>query len=90
MYHTIKNCYFMHILDDESNKKLDCITIILSRSEIQQLLGYAKQLLEKPSSSEHYHLSSEDYQKEITICMYESGKIEQFNPRIQKLIKDDE
>lgn len=57
---------------------------------MRQLLGYAKQLLENPQTSEHYHLSSEDYQKEITLCMYESEKIEQYTPRIQKLIKDDE
>lgn len=80
----------MYILDDESNKKLAYITIILTKNEVQQLLGYAKQLLEKTPSSEHYHLSSEDYQKEITIFMYDPEKTEYLNPRIQKLIKDDE
>lgn len=80
----------MYILDDETNKKLSCITIILSKSEIQQLLGYAKQLLEKSSPSDHYHLSSEDYQKEITLCMYDKENLSDFHPRIQKLVKDDE
>ncbi len=81
---------YMYILDDESNKKLNCITIILTKSEIQQMLGYAKQLLENFPSSDHYHLSSEDYQKEITICMYDPKNIGNFNPRIQKLIREDE
>ena len=79
----------MYILDDESNKKLDCITLILTRSEVQQLQGYVKQLLEKTPSSDHYHLSSEDYQREITICMYDPGKIELLHPQVQKIIKDD-
>lgn len=80
----------MYILDDESNKKLNCITVVLNKSEIQQMLGYAKQLLENSPSSDHYHLSSEDYQKEITFCLYDPENISDFNPRIQKLIKDDE
>jgi len=80
----------MYILDDESNKKLSCITIILTRNEIQQMLGYAKQLLESSPPSDHYHLSSEDYQKEITLCVYEPENISDFHPRIQKLIIDDE
>ena len=79
----------MYILDDLTNKKLDSITLILNENEIRQLIGYAKQLLEKKSSSDHYHLSSEDYQKEITICIYNSENIKQFNDRIQKLIMDD-
>jgi len=80
----------MYIIDDESNKNLDCITIVLTKSEIKQVLGYAKQLLENPSSSDHYHLSNEDYQKEITFCLYDPENISNFNPRIQKLIRNDE
>lgn len=80
----------MYILDDESNKKLNCITIILSKSEIKQMLGYAKQLLDNVDASDHYHLSSEDYQKEITLCLYTPENIDSYNPRIQKLIIEDE
>lgn len=80
----------MHIHDDESNEKLSCITMILTKSEVQQMLGYAKQFLENFPSSDHFHLSSDDYQKEITICLYNPESIESYSPRIQKLIKDDE
>lgn len=80
----------MYILDDESDKKLNCITILLTKSEIQQMLGYAKQLLENFPSSDHYHLSSEDNQKEITFCIYDQENINDFHPRIQKLIRYDE
>ena len=79
----------MYILNDDLDSKLDRITIFLNKKEIQQLIGYAKQLLEKAPSSEHYHLSSEDYQKEITIWMYDSENIENFSTKIQKFIKED-
>lgn len=78
----------MYILDDESDKKLNCVTIILNKNEMHQLMGYAKQLLEKPLSSNHYHLSSNDYQKEITICIYDPEQINQLSTRIQKLINE--
>ena len=80
----------MYILDDDTDKKLDCITIMLTRREVKELLGYAKQLLELKPSSDHYHLSSDDYQKEITICMYDPKNLNKLNPRIQKLIKENE
>lgn len=79
----------MYILDEESNKSLENITLILTKSEIQQLIGYGKQLIENSPSSEHYHLSNENYQKEITICLYDPENISALHPRIQELIKED-
>jgi hypothetical protein len=78
----------MRILDDELSKKLDSVTLFLTRSELKQLIGYAEQLLEKPSA-DHYHLSNEDYQKEITLCIYDAEKTDNLSPRIKKLILED-
>ncbi|CCB86145.1 MULTISPECIES: hypothetical protein [Parachlamydia] len=79
----------MYIFDEDLEKNLDGITILLTRSEIEQLIGYAKQLLEENPPSDHYHLSNENYQKEITICIY-NPDISTYNPKVQKLIKEDE
>lgn len=79
----------MRILDNETDKKLDSVMLFLTRTELQQLLGYATQLLEKPSC-DHCHLTNDDYQKEITICIYEPGKANNFDKRTQKLIECDE
>lgn len=89
MYQKIKDEY-MYLLDEETDKKINSLIIILNRTEIQQLIGYAEELLKNPSTSEHYHLSSEDYKKEITICAYDLQNIDRFHPRIKKLIIDDE
>lgn len=80
----------MYILDEESDKKLTNVTIIFNKSELKELMGYAKQLLEETPSSDHYHLSSEDFQKEITLCIYDSENLKMFTPRIRKLIEFDE
>lgn len=78
----------MRILDDESDRKLDNVSIFLTKEEAMQLRGYLNQLLDN-SNLQHCHLSSIDYQKEITICLYDEKKLENFNQRSIKLIKDD-
>ncbi len=53
-----------------------------------QLASYLNQLPEKPPDW-HFHLSSDDYQKEVTVCVYNPDNIEMLHPRAQKLIKDE-
>ncbi len=79
----------MRILNDESGGKLDMVTLFFTKEELKQLIGYAKQLIENPSA-DHHHLSSEDYKKEITLCIYNEENVKNFSPRVQKLIIKDE
>ena len=79
----------MRILNDESDKKLDNISLFLTKEEAVQLRGYLNQLLDN-SKLQHAHLSSKDYQKEITICLYDENNLESFHPRAIKLIEKDE
>ena len=78
----------MRILDEESNKKLDCVSVFLTKTEAIQLRGYLNQLLSNPTM-QHAHLLSEDFQKEITICLYDIKNLEGFNTRSIKLINED-
>ena len=78
----------MRILDDKSDKKLDTVTLFLTQEEALQLRSDLDQLLAKPQLH-HTHLSSENYQKEITVCVYDGEKLQGFHPRAIKLIKED-
>jgi len=78
----------LRILDDKSDKALDVVSIFLTTEEAKQLQSYLDQLLANPKMN-HVHLSSNDYQKEITICLYDEKDLEAFHPRAIKLIKDD-
>ena len=79
----------LRILDDGSNKKLDNVSIFLTREEAAQLRGYLNQLLDNPKL-QHSHLSSADYQKEITVCLYDEKNLENFDERSKRLILNDE
>jgi hypothetical protein len=79
----------LRILNNESDEKLDAISIFLTNAEAVQLRGYLNQLIEKPEL-QHSHLSSEDYKKEITVCIYDEKDLKGFHPRSIKLIEKDE
>ena len=79
----------MRILDEKSDKKLDTVSIFLTEEEAVQLQGYLEQLIDKPKL-QHAHLFSEDYKKEITVCIYDEKDLEGFHPRSIKLIEKDE
>jgi hypothetical protein len=78
----------LRILDDETDKKLDNVSIFLTKDEAMQLRGYLNQLLDNPKL-QHSHLSSADYQKEITVSLYDEKNLENFNQRSIQLIKED-
>jgi hypothetical protein len=79
----------LRILDDEADKKLNNISMFLTKEEAVQLRGCLNQLLENPKLH-HVHLSSNDYQKEITVCIYNEEKLDNFHSRAIKLIKEDQ
>ena len=79
----------MRILDDESDKKLDTVSIFLTKNEARQLVAYLNALLQNPQLH-HQHLSSDDYKKEVTVCVYDEKKLEGFHQRAIKLIEKDE
>ena len=61
----------MRILDDDLDKKLNTVSIFLTKKEAIQMRGYLNQLIEKPEL-QHAHLSSEDYKKEITVKLIQN------------------
>jgi hypothetical protein len=78
----------LRILNDESDKKLDSVSVFLTKEEAVQLKGYLNQLLDNPKL-QHSHLSSSDYTKEITICLYDEKNLKNFDQRSIRLIKED-
>ena len=81
----------MRILDEDTDKKLDNVLIMLTIEEARELISYFNQLINKQTPScDHFHISSVDYQKEITVCIYEDNRPNSFSERVNKLITSDE
>lgn len=78
----------MRILDEETNNPLHRVTLYLTLSEANELSDKVQSLL-SATNVHHEHVSSEDYQKEVTLTIYENHPIDSFDERSRKLIKDD-
>jgi hypothetical protein len=77
----------MRILDENRDNSVDRATLLLTESEAQELRDSLESLF-AGGKGQHAHVPSEDYQKEITIAIYEPGHADGFNQRCQKLIQD--
>ena len=77
----------MIIFDETSNKSLDNITLLLTKNEATQMIGYLEDLLLNTEKNEHYHLNNDSYSKEITIAFYNKvGCLDNFSSKYKNLI----
>jgi hypothetical protein len=77
----------MRFLNEKNNEALERITVYLTHSEASELKDSLSALLE--TKSHHEHIPSEDYQKELTICIYNAECLDQFDERSRRLIESD-
>lgn len=78
----------MRLLDERSDRALHRVTLYLTRSEAVELRDSLTDLLAQVSAS-HSHIPSSDYQKELTICIYDEGNLAGLSERSRKLILED-
>ncbi len=78
----------MRILDEMCDSSIDHATLLLTRSEAQELVDSLESLLAN-GQGQHADVPSEDYQKGLTVAVYVPGSVNGFSRRCQKLIRDD-
>ena len=74
----------MFIIDDK--RKIDNINILLTTKEAKQLQQSISDLLS--ANHHHVHVSSDDYQTEITVSILEKNSLESYHPDIRKIINN--
>jgi hypothetical protein len=78
----------MRILDEENDRRLNHVTIFLTKAEAIELQACVKNILSEPASH-HEHLPDREHKKEITVCIYDENKLDGFSERARKLINED-
>ena len=78
----------MHILDKKKDEKIDHLIIYLTKEEAKETVDSILDLL-KSQEKHHVHVSSQDYQKEITYIIYDTQDINNYDERTKKLILED-
>ena len=80
----------MRIHNQDNDTKVDKVTIFLTLTEAKTFQQGLIELIEEPKWN-HKHISSDDYKKEITICIYDPSALDEygFHERAIKLIRED-
>lgn len=76
----------MRIFDHNNKKALSSILIMLTPSEVHEMIGSLKSLNMK---NDHVHVPDEMYQREITIGIYTPETIQNFSDEVIQLLQED-
>jgi len=77
----------MRFLDIKSKNKMDKIIVYLTKNEAEELYQSLHKIL--IDENLHEHILSEDYTKELRICIYNNQNLSQFDERSKTLIIED-
>lgn len=78
----------MRIYDNGNDSSISNIVLYFTISEAKELRSALNTVIERPFNS-HAHVSSADHQKEITVCIYNTENLGNFDQRSKKLILED-
>ncbi|CUI18116.1 conserved hypothetical protein (plasmid) [Candidatus Protochlamydia naegleriophila] len=79
----------MRILDQETDQSLNNIILYLTSQEAQELRDSLEDVINKPLNN-HSHIPSNDFEKEITVCIYDENNLKGFNERSINIILNDQ
>jgi hypothetical protein len=78
----------LRILDEDIDRSCASVTLYLTRQEAINLSAAITALLDGPRDR-HEHVDSDDFKRELTICLYDASDLSGFNDRSRRLIELD-
>ena len=77
----------MRILDSDTDRALDGLLLEFDEHELAAFANAIEQLLRIPLG-DHDHVYNEDYQKEVTVTVYDPDDLTRYNERSKRLITE--
>ena len=77
----------MRIYDPKNKITFRKILIMLTPSEVQELMGTLKSL---NITNDHIHITDDQFKREITVGLYTSQNINNFSDEVIHLLQEDE
>lgn len=71
----------MRILNQDADKAIKNVLILLKQEEVAQLRNDLEQMLQGNICCEHTHINDLEFEYELTVAIYDSLRIECFNER---------
>lgn len=81
----------MRILDEDNNKVVSNVSIFLTLEEAKEMADSLDELINRfgTQNADHFHLYDNEFQREITVCLYDKGNLTGFDDRSKLLIEGD-
>lgn len=79
----------MRILDDNTDRTIKQVSVYLTLDEAKSLLSQLNDLIAKPKIH-HIHVQDAGFEREVTIAIYSTSNLSNFDERSIKLIEKDE
>jgi len=81
----------MRIVDELSDQPLRYVQLLLTPSEAHDLHGALGEVLERLGTTygDHVHVSDLEMSRRITLSIYTSENLDQFDPKYRRLIVED-
>ena len=76
----------MHIYDSHSDKTLDDVILYLTPEEANELYDGLARIMKQPRGN-HVHVNNDDYQRELTVCIYRKEDIETFDEKSRQMLE---
>lgn len=80
----------MRILNQDTDKSTQNILLCLTKSEALELRDELERLLSSNQRDNHGHINDTEYQREITVTIYDDSNLIGFDDRTKRLIVEDE
>lgn len=77
----------MRIYDFDNDRTIDNVVLYLTPAEARELYNGLARVIETPRRV-HVHISSNDYQRELTLCVYRKEDIETFDEKSRQILEE--
>jgi hypothetical protein len=74
----------MRILDEDNDKIIENILIMLTPEEAHELSGSLNSI--NPDIGDHIHVADKNFSRQITIAIYTPNNLKYFNNRVKEMI----
>lgn len=79
----------MRILDEDSNKSINNVLLLLTYQEACELRDDLGRLISSGKNNNHSHISDMEFKHELTLSLYNESDIAGFQERVKKLITEE-
>ena len=79
----------MRIYNEDENKTINNLTLLLTMKEANELIESIKGIIKRNKQNDHEHINDQECNHEITISIYNENNTNEYNQRIQEVIKND-